>query len=67
MSKYNFKNVRRMQTRINQEVIEFKKNETNMPIEKTIIPKLFETLYELDEPAWEESIAKHKNVILGNN
>lgn len=66
MSKYNFKNVRKLQLRINQEIELFKKL-NDVSIEKTIIPKLFQSLFDLDEPAWEEMITKHKLILLNNN
>ena len=66
MSKYNFRSVRKLQNRINQEVYDYKKLE-DVNIEDTIIPNLLSNLFDLDEPAWEESIGKHRNILLGNN
>ena len=66
MNKYNFKNVRRLQSRIDREILDFKNSEIENSIDNTIIPKLFENLYELDEPAWEDMISKHKEVLINN-
>jgi hypothetical protein len=62
MCKYGFKDVMRLEGQIRNEISKFKKSKINIPIQKTIIPNLFERMRNLDEPTWEKLVMEHKDL-----
>ena len=62
MSKYSFREVKRLEGQINREIVQFKNSNIDMPIEKTTIPELFSRMHKLDEPTWESLVIKHRDI-----
>lgn len=62
MSKYSFREVKKLEGRIKREITQYRNSEIDIPIESTSIPELFSRMYKLDEPTWENLIIENKDI-----
>ena len=62
MSKYTFRDVRKLEKQIEKTVAQYRNSNTNIPLSKTEIPDLFERMLKLDEPTWEKLVIKNRDI-----
>jgi hypothetical protein len=62
MSKYSFKEVKKLEGQIKREIEQYRKSNIDIPLESTSIPELFNRMYKLDEPTWENLVLTNKDL-----